>query len=159
MLYDFHCVNYIWSWESLINTYPSYSMFVTHVLHFTKDTISSFAILWIFYDVVHISLSFIWTCLLTSVSGYNIYGLWIYSQNCYGRRKTRSQLHLRQDMTPFRGENRLEHGAKRASARAGSWETKPCQHAAGMSLEHPSCHGQSQGDTTVPPTEGSETLS
>lgn len=110
-----------------------------------------FSILWIFSDAVHISRSFIWTCLLTLVSGYNIYGLWVYFQDCFGRRKTRSQLHLTQDMTPFGGENKLEHPAKSASARAGSWETKVCQHAAGISLEHPSCHGQSQGDTTCLP--------
>lgn len=42
MIYDFHCVNYIWSRESLINTYPSYSIFVTHLLQFTRETISSF---------------------------------------------------------------------------------------------------------------------
>lgn len=55
---------------------------------FTKDAVSSFAMLGIFYDVVCVSLSFM--LLLTLVSGYNIYGLWMYVQNFYSRRKTRS---------------------------------------------------------------------
>lgn len=35
---------------------PIDSIFVPHLFHFTKDAVCSFTILWIFYNVVHISL-------------------------------------------------------------------------------------------------------
>lgn len=153
MLYDFHCVNYIWSWESPINTYPLTAYL--YLIFFTSPRMQFvllqyceyFTMLYIFPFNLYGHVC--WHCYLDTIFIVS----WCFFQNFYGRRKTRSQQQLRQD----------SHDTLQGRKQIGTWS----QECRGRELEEQSSRNEpwapilpwaQSRDTTVPPTEGSETL-